>query len=418
MLRDVNISVQRGEVVGLLGPNGAGKTTCFYIVTGLIAPDFGSVFLDQQDITALPMYRRARLGIGYLPQEASIFRGLTVEENLRAVLEVVEPSRPRARPRSMNSWPNSPSRICAARHRWRCRGENAAVSRLRGRLRPIRNSSCWTSRWRASIRLRFHDIRDLVAHLKDRGIGVVITDHNVRETLRTVDRAYILHEGRVLKEGKPSDIVSDADVRRFYLGERFSFLASPALTLYFAPGSSAMAPHIALHEIGARFEGRPVSFAKKEQLQPAFLAFNPEGKVPTLLIDGRPLTEVAAILFYLAKTFLKAGLLPEALKRRRRPYRGCLSLRRRCNATRRLGGEAGRAAFALADKKLGKREWALGDYSIADIHLFRLYWRLRPLLKVAPDAMPALEAHYARMMNRPAVKRTIEIESAIGYELP
>jgi glutathione S-transferase len=192
----------------------------------------------------------------------------------------------------------------------------------------------------------------------------------------------------------------------------------PALTLYFAPGSSAMAPHIALHEIGAPFEGRPISFAKKEQLEPAFLALNPEGKVPTLLIDGRPLTEVAAILFYLAKSFPQAKLLPDGVEAEAQAVSWMSFAAATLHAARRRGGEAGRAAFALADKKLGRREWALGHYSIADIHLFRLYWRLRPLLQAAPETMPALEAHYARMMNRPAVKRTIEIESAIGYELP
>jgi glutathione S-transferase len=179
-----------------------------------------------------------------------------------------------------------------------------------------------------------------------------------------------------------------------------------------------MAPHIALHEIGAPFAGRPMSFAKKEQREPAFLALNPEGKVPTLLIEGRPLTEVAAILFYLAKSFPQARLLPEAAEAEAQAVSWMSFAAATLHAARRLGGEAGRDAFALADKKLGTRDWVLGDYSIADIHLFRLYWRFRPLLKVAPEAMPALEAHYARMMERPAVVRTIEIESTIGYELP
>ena len=191
-----------------------------------------------------------------------------------------------------------------------------------------------------------------------------------------------------------------------------------ALTLYFAPGSSSMAPHIALHEIGAPFERRHVSFAKKEQHEPAFLALNPEGKVPTLLIDGRPLTEVAAVLFYLARTFPRAKLLPETVEAEAQAVSWMSFAAATLHAARRLPREAGRAAFALADKKLGDREWALGQYSIADIHLFRLYWRMRPLLEAPPGAMPALEAHYARMMNRPAVKETIRVESAIGYELP
>jgi lipopolysaccharide export system ATP-binding protein len=223
VLRDVNISVQRGEVVGLLGPNGAGKTTCFYIITGLIAPDFGAVFLDQQDITALPMYRRARLGIGYLPQEASIFRGLTVEENLRAVLEVVEPSRATREATidellaefSITHLRRAPSLALSGGERRRVEIARALATDPKFILldEPLAGIDP----------IALSDIRDLVAHLKDRGIGVVITDHNVRETLGIVDRAYILHEGRVLKEGKPTDIVADADVRRFYLGDRFSF---------------------------------------------------------------------------------------------------------------------------------------------------------------------------------------------------
>lgn len=195
-------------------------------------------------------------------------------------------------------------------------------------------------------------------------------------------------------------------------------MPSPTLALYFAPGSSSMAPHIALHEIGAPFEPRPLSFAKSEQRAPAFLALNPEGKVPTLLIDGRPLSEVAAILFYLAKTFPEAKLLPGGLEAEARAVSWMSFTAATLHNARRQGAEAGRAIFALADKKLGAREWALGPYSIADIHLFRLYWRFRPLLGAEPGALPHLDAHYDRMMARPAVKRTIEIETAIGYELP
>jgi lipopolysaccharide export system ATP-binding protein len=223
VLRDVNISVQRGEVVGLLGPNGAGKTTCFYLMTGLIAPDFGAVFLDQQDITALPMYRRARLGIGYLPQEASIFRGLTVEENIRAVLEVVEPSRETREATidellaefSISHLRRAPALALSGGERRRVEIARALATDPKFILldEPLAGIDP----------IALADIRDLVAHLKDRGIGVVITDHNVRETLSIVDRAYILHEGRVLREGPPSTIVADPDVRRFYLGERFNF---------------------------------------------------------------------------------------------------------------------------------------------------------------------------------------------------
>jgi glutathione S-transferase len=191
-----------------------------------------------------------------------------------------------------------------------------------------------------------------------------------------------------------------------------------ALTLYFAPGSSSMAPHIALHEVGARFEPRPISFAKKEQREPWFLALNPEGRVPTLLIDGRPLTEVAAILFYLAKRFPEARLLPEGGEAEAQAISWMSFTAATLHNARRQGPEVGRAIFALAERKLGDREWALGTYSIADIHLFRLYWRFRPLLGAAPGTMTALDRHYARMMERPAVKQTMTIESAIGYELP
>ncbi|WP_235017032.1 LPS export ABC transporter ATP-binding protein [Tistlia consotensis] len=222
VLRDVSITVQRGEAVGLLGPNGAGKTTCFYIITGLIAPDTGFVTLDGHGITDLPMYRRARLGIGYLPQEASIFRGLTVEQNIRAVLEVVEPSREAREHKleellaefSITHLRRAPAMALSGGERRRCEIARALASDpsfilldepLAG-IDPIAVS----------------DIRELVTHLRDRGIGVLITDHNVRETLEIVDRAYIIHDGMVLMEGLPSEIVAHEDVRRVYLGERFT----------------------------------------------------------------------------------------------------------------------------------------------------------------------------------------------------
>jgi lipopolysaccharide export system ATP-binding protein len=222
VLRAVNIGVQRGEAVGLLGPNGAGKTTCFYIITGLIRPDVGTISLDGEDITDLPMYRRARLGIGYLPQEASIFRGLTVEQNLRAVLEVAEPE-PEARETMLDSLlaefsithlRRAPAMALSGGERRRVEISRALATHPHFILldEPLAGIDP----------IAVNDIRDLVAHLKDRGIGVLITDHNVRETLEIVDRAYILHEGQVLMEGVPSEIVNDADVRRVYLGERFS----------------------------------------------------------------------------------------------------------------------------------------------------------------------------------------------------
>jgi lipopolysaccharide export system ATP-binding protein len=222
VLRNVNVCVQRGEAVGLLGPNGAGKTTCFYIVTGLITADTGVVTLDGRDITDLPMYRRARLGIGYLPQEASIFRGLTVEQNIRAILEIAEPV-PDTRDAmlealmaefSITHLRRTPAMALSGGERRRCEIARALATQPHFILldEPLAGIDP----------IAVAEIRDLVAHLKDRGIGVLITDHNVRETLEIVDRAYILHEGRVLMEGKPAEIVTNDDVRRVYLGDRFS----------------------------------------------------------------------------------------------------------------------------------------------------------------------------------------------------
>jgi lipopolysaccharide export system ATP-binding protein len=222
VLRDVNVSVQRGEAVGLLGPNGAGKTTCFYIITGLIAPDLGTVMLDGNDITDLPMYRRARLGIGYLPQEASIFRGLTVEQNIRAVLEVNEPVH-EVREKMIDDLlaEFSISHLRRAPAMALSGGERRRVEIARALA--IQPHFMLLDEPLAGIDpIAVGEIRKLVAHLKDRGIGVLITDHNVREALDIVDRAYVLHEGRVLREGLPAEIVADEDVRRVYLGERFS----------------------------------------------------------------------------------------------------------------------------------------------------------------------------------------------------
>ena len=222
VLRSVSISVARGEAVGLLGPNGAGKTTCFYIITGLIRPDLGTITLDGEDITDLPMYRRARLGVGYLPQEASIFRGLTVEQNLRAVLEVSEQD-PQLREETIDSLlaefsishlRRAPAMALSGGERRRVEIARALASQPHFILldEPLAGIDP----------IAVADIRDLVAHLKDRGIGVLLTDHNVREALAIVNRAYILHEGQVLMEGAPDEIVNDANVRRVYLGDRFS----------------------------------------------------------------------------------------------------------------------------------------------------------------------------------------------------
>jgi glutathione S-transferase len=191
------------------------------------------------------------------------------------------------------------------------------------------------------------------------------------------------------------------------------------LTLYFAPGASSFAVHIALHEIGAAFEARSMSFKNNDLQSPEFLKLNPEGKVPTLLIDGRPLTEVAAILFYLARRFPEAELLPHGdIEAEAQVISWMSFIASTLHPARRRGLEHAREVYGIADRRLGQG-WALGErYSIADIHLFRLYWRLFNSLKPMRSEFPNLDAHYARMMARPAVQRTIEAESAVGYELP
>jgi lipopolysaccharide export system ATP-binding protein len=221
VVEDVSLNVRRGEAVGLLGPNGAGKTTVFYMITGLIKPDKGMIELDGHDVTGLPMYRRARLGIGYLPQEASIFRGLSVEDNIRAVLEIAEPDRDR-RAQQLESLleefdikrlRKSPSIALSGGERRRCEIARSLASNPSFMLldEPFAGIDP----------IAVGDIQDLVQHLKRRGIGVLITDHNVRETLGLIDRAYIIHSGHVLTEGEPDAIVANPDVRRFYLGEDF-----------------------------------------------------------------------------------------------------------------------------------------------------------------------------------------------------
>jgi glutathione S-transferase len=191
------------------------------------------------------------------------------------------------------------------------------------------------------------------------------------------------------------------------------------LTLYLSPGSSSMAVHIALHEIGVPFESRPVSFANREQHMPVYLAVNPEGKVPTLLIEGRPLTEVAAILYYLAKRFPEAGLWPVGgVEAEAQAISWMSFIASTIHPARRIGPERWREVFGIAERRLAGSEWTVGRYSIADIHLFRLYWRFVGSMKPEPGDFPGLSAHYERMMARPAVRRTIEIESTIGYALP
>jgi glutathione S-transferase len=191
------------------------------------------------------------------------------------------------------------------------------------------------------------------------------------------------------------------------------------LAFYFCPGASSMAPHIALHEIGAPFDSRPISLARHENRTPEFLALNPEGKVPVLLVDGTPLTEVAGILFYLAKRFPEAKLLPTGdLLAEAQAVSWMSFIASTIHPARRQGIERSKEVFALAERKLGGRPWVLKEYSIADIHLFRLYWRFENSLHPPAGTFPGLSAHYERMLARPAVKKTCEIEAAIGYQLP
>jgi glutathione S-transferase len=192
------------------------------------------------------------------------------------------------------------------------------------------------------------------------------------------------------------------------------------LTFYHAPGSSSMAPHIALHETGAPFEARPMSFATKDMQKPEFRAINPNGKVPTLLVDGRVLTEVAGILFYLARSYPAAKLLPVDDPEAEAQVVSWMSfIASAIHPARQAGMERVREIWQIADTRLGRNDWAVGGaYSIADIHLFRLYWRVRDALASKPGDLPNVEAHYARMLERPAVKKTIEIEEKIGYSLP
>ena len=222
VVRDVSLSLQRGEVVGLLGPNGAGKTTCFYMIMGLIGVDSGTISIDGEDVTRLPMYQRARLGVGYLPQEASIFRGMTVEENVLAVAELVEKDRA-ARMAQVDSL-LSELHVEHLRHQ-------AATSLSGGERRRVEIARALASRpsfmlldepFTGIDPLAISDISDLVRYLKQRGLGVLITDHQVRETLQIVDRAYVMYDGEVLFNGSPESVLQNEDVRRVYLGEQFA----------------------------------------------------------------------------------------------------------------------------------------------------------------------------------------------------
>jgi lipopolysaccharide export system ATP-binding protein len=222
VLSDVSVSVGRGEVVGLLGPNGAGKTTCFYSVMGLVKPDAGRIMLDGEDITGLPMYRRAILGLGYLPQETSIFRGLTIEKNILTVLELAEPDAA-ARQRKLDTLLDEfgLTRLRDAPAMALSGGERRRAEIARA-LAADPSIILLDEPFAGIDPLSIADIRHLVIQLKQRGIGVLITDHNVRETLEIVDRGYIIYDGRVLFTGAPADLVADPNVRRLYLGEEFS----------------------------------------------------------------------------------------------------------------------------------------------------------------------------------------------------
>ncbi len=221
VLTDVSLSVAKGEVVGLLGPNGAGKTTCFYSIMGLVKPDSGRIMLDGEDITRLPMYRRAILGLGYLPQETSIFRGMTVEQNISAVLEMAEPDKSAREARleqlldefGLTRLRSSPAMALSGGERRRCEIARA--------LAASPSIMLLDEPFAGIDPISISDIRDLVKELKNRGIGVLITDHNVRETLDIVDRACIIYGGQVLFAGSPEDLIKDANVRRLYLGEGF-----------------------------------------------------------------------------------------------------------------------------------------------------------------------------------------------------
>ncbi|MEI9989227.1 MAG: LPS export ABC transporter ATP-binding protein [Rhizomicrobium sp.] len=222
VVRSVSLTLKRGEVVGLLGPNGAGKTTCFYMISGLVPADAGTIEVDGVDVTRMPMYRRARLGIGYLPQEASIFRGLTAEENIRATAELIEPD-----PNRLNAMVEELLAEFGIGHV----RQTPAIALSGGERRRVEIARALATHPSYILLdeplagidpIAVAEIRDLVVHLKDRGIGVLITDHNVRDALDIIDRAYILHDGQVMKEGTPAEIVADRDVRRVYLGERFS----------------------------------------------------------------------------------------------------------------------------------------------------------------------------------------------------
>ena len=222
IVRGVSLKIQRGEAVGLLGPNGAGKTTCFYMISGLISPDYGKIHLDGKDITDLPIYKRAKAGIGYLPQEISIFRGMTVEQNIQSILALNSSSRIEKE--------TSLEELLAEFSLTHLR-RTSSLALSGGERRKVEIARALASQ-PAFILLdeplagidpiAVEEIRELIKHIKDRGVGVLITDHNVKETLELIDRAYIIHQGKVLMTGRPDEIIADADVRKVYLGDKFN----------------------------------------------------------------------------------------------------------------------------------------------------------------------------------------------------
>tara|TARA_Y100001935_G_C17293488_1_gene504808 strand:+ start:1366 stop:2124 length:759 start_codon:yes stop_codon:yes gene_type:complete len=222
IVRGVSLKIQRGEAVGLLGPNGAGKTTCFYMISGLISPDYGKIHLDGKDITDLPIYKRAKAGIGYLPQEISIFRGMTVEQNIQSILALNSSSRIEKE--------TSLEELLAEFSLTHLR-RTSSLALSGGERRKVEIARALASQ-PAFILLdeplagidpiAIEEIRELIKHIKDRGVGVLITDHNVKETLELIDRAYIIHQGKVLMTGRPDEIIADVDVRKVYLGDKFN----------------------------------------------------------------------------------------------------------------------------------------------------------------------------------------------------
>ena len=223
VIRDISIEIKQGEVVGLLGPNGAGKTTTFYMIVGLVKADKGNIFINEADITNLAIHQRARLGIGYLPQEASIFRGMNVEENIMAVLEIVEPNKNKRKEKLEELLEEFSITHVRKSHALALSGGERRRTEIARALATDPSFILLDEPFAGVDPIAVNDIRAMVSHLKDRGIGVLITDHNVRETLSIVDRAYIVYDGKILFAGNRQEIIDNEDVRKVYLGENFSF---------------------------------------------------------------------------------------------------------------------------------------------------------------------------------------------------